>query len=127
MGLGGNVTKTRGEETDHLSNHNFLITLESGGCLFQDGRQLLAVSTPGGIEFNKNCNTIRYIKITSNLLYEDFHHWDKDTNYMLNRIKDCYRMSRLVIYYIKNPIAGTKNYIHAKHHSVEITPTINNT
>lgn len=59
------MTKTRGEETDHLSNHDFLVALESGGCLVQDGRQLLAVSAPGGIEFNKDCNRVRYIITTS--------------------------------------------------------------
>jgi hypothetical protein len=48
--------KTHGKATYHLSDHHFIITLKSGGCLLQDGCKLLAVSTPGGIEFNKNCD-----------------------------------------------------------------------
>jgi hypothetical protein len=69
----------------HLSNHNFLITLKCGGCLLQDGCQLLAVSTPGGIELNKNCNRTIYINRNSSY-YIDFHHRGKGRNIMLSII-----------------------------------------
>jgi len=55
------------EETYHLGNHDFLIIFKCGGCLLQDRGQLLAVSTPGGIELDKNCNRNRYIKGLSSL------------------------------------------------------------
>jgi len=85
------------------------------------------VSTPGGIEFNKNCNRIRYIKIISIYYKKDFHPWDKDKNYMLNRIKN-YRIryiSRLFNLLYKEFHHWEKDKNCMLNVISEITPTIN--